>query len=566
MGREPAVYDPYYLHNVRAYEQMCELEHDELVKLADEGEPYALVALGAKYSNEDEDEHDLPKAADYYKRAAEKGLAFAQVLIGECYRDGAGVEASRTEAKTWFQKAAVQGALPAMHQLALYHYEDGKLSDSMELLFTAAEGGFAPSQLQLGNLYEYDKQVGINYDEAFKWVSKAAVELPDGKYELARMLKAGRGCETDPMAALVLFEEVSKEGHLKASFQCGLMHWLGEGTVRDVERGARFIEWAAGEGHLEAQEWLHKHNNVREAAIAFSAEHDIDDWLNVAEPSQAAWDASAGLGWHVDEKGLPGRANELEQHGAFALDSHFSHYRCPSCKLDFAAAAVGHIPKVFYRNWDELLIWLHLMAHLAFDEDECKCPTCGAISPLAFIDLFTFNSQLEKDLVLRTMYPDRENVPLSYKCLSWSAEDGYQRIDMNDINAESLALDAMVRRIGVMLEFEGLEAVKEDLKDCVNDSELAATLLEAIPLINREDKRLIGLGEFACHQMIETYPYWADPYAILAECYMLIYAEDKEDAELKEQINKILLVALSLNPLQPLALHLRDELLGIEPD
>jgi TPR repeat protein len=66
---------------------------------------------------------DDPSAAvGWYRRAAEHGLAEAQVKLGALYTKGEGVEPSRDQALLWYQRAALQGnaeAKESLRQLAV---------------------------------------------------------------------------------------------------------------------------------------------------------------------------------------------------------------------------------------------------------------------------------------------------------------------------------------------------------------------------------------------------------------------------------------------------------------
>ena len=57
------------------------------------------------------------KAAEWYLKAAEQGLARAQYNLGLMYKFGTGVEQSYEKAREWYQKAAEQGLADAKEQL-----------------------------------------------------------------------------------------------------------------------------------------------------------------------------------------------------------------------------------------------------------------------------------------------------------------------------------------------------------------------------------------------------------------------------------------------------------------
>ena len=59
-------------------------------------------------------ERNPEEAFAWAMRAAERGHAGAQTMVGECYLDGYGVEQNRRRADDWLQRAARQGNERAM--------------------------------------------------------------------------------------------------------------------------------------------------------------------------------------------------------------------------------------------------------------------------------------------------------------------------------------------------------------------------------------------------------------------------------------------------------------------
>jgi hypothetical protein len=50
---------------------------------------------------------------NWYRKAAEQGLAVAHSGLGQCYYNGYGVESNAVEAVNWYRKAAEQGLADA---------------------------------------------------------------------------------------------------------------------------------------------------------------------------------------------------------------------------------------------------------------------------------------------------------------------------------------------------------------------------------------------------------------------------------------------------------------------
>jgi localization factor PodJL len=109
-------------------------------------------------------------------RAAFDGVAPAQYRLGMMYEHGTGVERNIGEAKLWYEKAAVQGNLKAMHNLGslLAALEPPDYSGAAEWFLLAARYGVKDSQYNIALLY--DRGLGVQQDavEAFFWYSAAA--------------------------------------------------------------------------------------------------------------------------------------------------------------------------------------------------------------------------------------------------------------------------------------------------------------------------------------------------------------------------------------------------------
>ena len=61
------------------------------------------------------------EAVKWFARAAEQGNVEAMYLLGECYRDGSGLEEDQKKAAEWFAKAAERGHEEATAELEFYN-------------------------------------------------------------------------------------------------------------------------------------------------------------------------------------------------------------------------------------------------------------------------------------------------------------------------------------------------------------------------------------------------------------------------------------------------------------
>jgi len=95
------------------------------------------------------------------------------------YERGAGVKADPARAKAWYKRAAEQGNVKAMHNLAVLSAGNGEgatvdYAAAGRWFTEAAAHGLADSQYNLGILYENGLGVGKDYAAAYKWYALAA--------------------------------------------------------------------------------------------------------------------------------------------------------------------------------------------------------------------------------------------------------------------------------------------------------------------------------------------------------------------------------------------------------
>ena len=134
--------------------------------------------LGFRYYNGDGTAKDYSKAAYWFSKAAEQGLAEAQACLGICYYAGIGVSQDYSQAAYWFKKAAEQGDAKAQYNLGnCYEKGQGISQDCTQAAYwykKAAEQGYAKAQLSLGTLYAIGNGVRKDKTQAIFWLEKAA--------------------------------------------------------------------------------------------------------------------------------------------------------------------------------------------------------------------------------------------------------------------------------------------------------------------------------------------------------------------------------------------------------
>ena len=238
---------------------------------AEQGDGDAINELGACYEFGFGVKKDVQKATEFYEESAQKGSSIGQYSYGECFEKGGEycVSKDMDKALYWYEKSARNGQPEAMTKLGGFYHEgihvhknrekgiryyidaeklgseeaktvlanlvegyvvksregDLKSTHSLgvfygkgisltknvekakEYLTTAANGGFAASQVALGHLIEKENPV-----EAVKWYKLAAEQrLKSAFLKLSRCYKYGIGVECDDYKA----EKYKKESELR---------------------------------------------------------------------------------------------------------------------------------------------------------------------------------------------------------------------------------------------------------------------------------------------------------------------------------------------------------------
>ncbi|MEF3075701.1 SEL1-like repeat protein [Methylobacter sp. Wu1] len=198
----------------------------------------------------------------WFKKAAEQNHAEANYWLGQCYRNGIGTEQNDGLAFNCFRIAGEQGCAESYYWLARYYF-DGKgaeQSDEFALKWIRKSIEHAEvdpeAYLLLGNLYAQSRFVEQSDEQAFHWYEKAAENgVAEAQYRLACCYESGRGVEINIKLADKWFESA---GITDIDFQYRMAGYYlqGNGVEKNYEHGMKFMMGAAGEGHVEANNWL----------------------------------------------------------------------------------------------------------------------------------------------------------------------------------------------------------------------------------------------------------------------------------------------------------------------
>ena len=156
---------------------------------------------------------DVEQTMRWYRRAAEQGLAVAQVMLGWVYAQGFSEEASiviepdAVEAARWYRRAAEQGLAEAQYVLGVM-YTGGEgvpqdIAEAARWTRLAAEQGHTAAQITIAVLYATGKGVPQDWVLAYAWWNVAAAsddEARDLRDEAAELMTAAQVAEGQRIA------------------------------------------------------------------------------------------------------------------------------------------------------------------------------------------------------------------------------------------------------------------------------------------------------------------------------------------------------------------------------
>lgn len=232
------------------------LNIDDLRKNAKLGDPESQYCLGTKYQTGDEVAIDYKEAMEWYRLAAEQGLAKAQFKLGLSYQYGFSANPAYPESLF-----ILNGDYATDYDIdcAIFAYgqEHGIKDDFKQAIHwyqLAAEQGDAEAQYKLGTFYFYDIGVERSHPEAFKFTLMAAEQgLPKAQLKLGSFYEAGYGCGKDLSEAIKWYRRSAEQDHLSAILKMASRYHRGKGVPKSDVECLKWYRKSAELGHKDSQ-------------------------------------------------------------------------------------------------------------------------------------------------------------------------------------------------------------------------------------------------------------------------------------------------------------------------
>jgi TPR repeat protein len=188
--------------------------------LAERGDVHAQYDLGSLYADPGP-RQDVPKAAAWFRKAADQGYAPAQATLGGMYAMGGGVAADPSQAALWFRRAADQSDAEGEAGLAVCYARGlGVPQSDVQAFFwfkKAADHGLMVAQANVALMYQSGRGVARDDTQALMWFDLAAGHvLPDSIEGAALAMKA-----RDALGARMTTAEVEEAKRLAAAWVAG---------------------------------------------------------------------------------------------------------------------------------------------------------------------------------------------------------------------------------------------------------------------------------------------------------------------------------------------------------
>lgn len=150
------------------------------------GDPVAQFEVGSRYADGFGTAPNMPKAVEWYRRAADQGLAPAQYRLGSLLEHGRGITKSLTAAADLYKKSAEKGNTKAMYNLGVLHAQgmlgEPNFTEASKWFRMAANAGVKDSQFNLAILHARGMGVATDLQKAYFWFAVAAKDGdPDAK-------------------------------------------------------------------------------------------------------------------------------------------------------------------------------------------------------------------------------------------------------------------------------------------------------------------------------------------------------------------------------------------------
>jgi hypothetical protein len=248
----------YLLLLVSTSQAMTTDEAKMVVDAAARGSASAQVMLAVMYKNGDGGYQKNPQQATYwYEQAAQQGNPYAQMALGDRYEAGLGVAKNLIVAADWREKAAKRGNVQAQLKLGeMYLTGAGvtkNLAQAEYWLNRAAVAGNSEAQFELNKLYRNPDWEKHNPALANDWLAKSAAQGYEDAVAFVHFFEhLGFEAKEDLSQRAPHLRKLATDGDAEAQYQLAMRYEHGIGEKHDDAQAMYWLKLSANQGHVMA--------------------------------------------------------------------------------------------------------------------------------------------------------------------------------------------------------------------------------------------------------------------------------------------------------------------------
>ncbi|BBP00076.1 tetratricopeptide repeat protein [Sulfuriferula nivalis] len=222
------------------------------------GSASAQVLLAVMYKNGDGGySKNEQQAAYWYEKAADQGNPYAQMALGDMYEQGLGVNQNLKVAADWREKSAKRGNVQAQLKLGkMYLTGTGVVKNVNQAeywLNRAAVAGDSEAQFELNKLYRDPNWAKHNPALANDWLAKSAAQGYEDAVAFVNFFEhLGFEAKEDLSQRPPHIRQLATDGDAEAQYQLAMRYEHGIGEKHDNAQTMYWLKLAANQGHVMA--------------------------------------------------------------------------------------------------------------------------------------------------------------------------------------------------------------------------------------------------------------------------------------------------------------------------
>ena len=194
----------------------------------------------AKEDAEERAEMPPEKAFYRYKKLADEGNPYAELALAKCYENGYGIRKNRKSAIEQYKTSKYK--IYAFREKVLF-YENSKRQDQMEKVLSKID--YTPEPFEKGEIKNF---------EMYKNLAEAGDS--EAQCSLGYCYALGMGTKADVAKAFYWRKEAAKKGNADALFDMVCYYLNGNFVEKDINKALYLLYKSAIRGCLPAQEKL----------------------------------------------------------------------------------------------------------------------------------------------------------------------------------------------------------------------------------------------------------------------------------------------------------------------